>query len=128
MPLLSCQYYFKKQLHLVVYSLSNVLCSAIANPVTNYNFLTFLWSVYLLCKPPYYKPRCRSHRPPWKRVKKFRRRRLHNSLVQRCRRCHGQPPCRLHISYFPSPHCAKHRRWRRRKTMARARHKRLRIV
>ena len=91
-------------------------------------FLTFLWSVYLLCKPNYYKPRHQYYHPPWKRVKKFWRRRLHYSLVQRCCRCHGQRPWRLNVYYFPSPRCTKHRRWRRRKNMARARHKWLQTV
>ena len=91
-------------------------------------FLTFLWGVYLFCKSPYCKPRRRSYRPPWKRVNKFLRHRLHYSLVQCCCCRHGQRPCRLNGSYFPSPHCNKHRRWRRRNTMSRARHKRRRTV
>ena len=83
-------------------------------------FLTFLWSVYLLCKPQYWKPRRQSYRPPWMRVKTFCRRRLHYSMDQCCCHRHFQRLCQLNGSYFPSPRCNNHRWWRRRKTMARA--------
>ena len=61
-------------------------------------------------------------------MKKFRRHRLHYSLVQRCRRRHGQRPCRLNGYYFPLPCCTKYRRRRRRNTTARACHKRRQTV
>ena len=74
-------------------------------------FLIFLWSVYILFKPLYYKP-CRwSYLPLWKRVKKFRKFCLHYLLVQRCHRHHGQRPCCLNGSLFPLPCFNKHRCW-----------------
>ena len=86
--------------------------------------LKFLWSVIIL--PTYCKHRLRSFRPPWKRVKNFRRHRLHYSLFKRCLRRSGQILCRLNGSLFPSPCFIKRHRWRRRNTKARARHKRRR--
>ena len=99
-----------------------VLCSAPATPATNYDILTFLWSVYFLCKPLYCKPCRRSYCLPWKRVRKFHRRRLQYTLVQCCRHRHGQRPCQLNCSCFPLPRCTEYCRWRRRKIVARACH------
>ena len=90
--------------------------------------LMFLLNILILTDHPKGKPRRRSYRPPWKLVKKFRRRCLHLSLVHRCRHCFGQCPCRINGSNFPSPRCTKHCCWRRRKTKAKARHKRRRTV
>ena len=89
--------------------------------------LTFLLGVSYL-QPEFCKPRQRSYRPPWKRATNFRQRRLHTSLVIRCQRRIRQHPCRLNGSFFPSPLCSKHRRWRRRKSKERARHKWRRTV
>ena len=83
--------------------------------------LTFLWSVIIL--PTYCKYDLWTFRLPWKRVKNFRRRRLHYSLVQRCLRRSSQRPCR-YGSFIPSTCCIKLHCWRRRNAKATARHKR----
>ena len=88
----------------------------------------FLLSILILTDHLKGKPRHRSYRTPWKLVKKFWRRRLHLSLFHRCRHRIGQRSCCINGSNFPSPCCTKHRRWRKRKTKAKARHKRRRTV
>lgn len=62
------------------------------------------------------------------KARKFHRRSLAFHLVSRCRRRVGQRPRRLDGSTFPSPICSRHRRWRRRKAKAKARHYRRRVV
>ena len=59
-------------------------------------------------------------------MKKFGRRHLHYSLVKLCLLRSGQRPCRFNGSFFPSPFCIKHLYYRRSKSKARVRHKRLR--
>ena len=59
-------------------------------------------------------------------MKKFRRLRLHYSLLKRFLCCSDQRSCRLNGSFFPSSFCINHIHWRRRNFKARARHKRRR--
>ena len=89
---------------------------------------TFMLSIFVVVSPPWPKslwlwgvPRRHRFRLPWKRVKKFRRRKLPYWLVRRCRRRVGQRPPRLDGSYFPSSRRRKYRRRERREARARDR-------
>ena len=70
--------------------------------------------------PKFYQRR-RGKRPNRKYARPFCRRRLQYWLVRRCCRCkfRHRPPC-LDGSFFPSPHCNRVRRWKRRRVRARA--------
>ena len=91
--------------------------------------MVFLASIYAHAPLWPFQPMCkRPPRPRWKRERKFRRRRLHYSLVQRCRRRTQQHPSRMDVTCFPSPFCSKHRRWRRRRRKSKTRQWKQRVV
>ena len=89
---------------------------------------TFITSFFTLNYTPPLQRRHRKTRRRRLREKKWRRCQLHYSLIIRCRRRKGQRPPRLDGRLFPSPHCSKYRRWRRRKKQAKYRLWRRRVV
>ena len=85
-------------------------------------FGSLLFILFEQPSPAYRKKRrrrCRPH-PNWKRVMKWCRRALPLGLVRRCRRRPIHRPPSLDGSFFPSPHCNRLQRWRRRRARARA--------
>ena len=108
---------------------------------TNSELIPSLWLSWLLMglsgsyiyvitspSPIISRKKSRRHPPPnWKRSNIWHHRKLHYWLVRHCRR---QPrhrtPC-LDGYFFPSPHCTKHRLYRRGRARARALFKRRRM-
>ena len=81
----------------------------------------FVSSIYFISKPsPIISKHCCCPHPTWKRPKRWRRCKLHYWIARRCRHQPKNRPTCLYGSFFSSPYCVKHRRWRRGRARSKA--------